>query len=165
MTGTQLYWQRPTPLATFDDDEDGKSNVIFISTKEGIANALDDIHDDVRNSIVPVVVINCRNRYEFTVATWREDGTEVTSDHVSLINALEAAHSHAADHDGSVVIVDTNDLSLDTYTRNVVSSLMNSDGIHVVLAMTVAGIESTSDFLSSSRLVIDVNDKTEVALA
>jgi hypothetical protein len=164
MTGTQLFWQRPTPLATFDTANGDKGNVIFVSTKQGIADALDDIHDDVRNGEVPVYVITCVNTYEVTVATWGQDGTEVTAKYTSLIDALEGARKHTSGVAGSVFIVDTNDSVLDSYTRGVVSTMMDEDAVHLVLAVTVAGIETISDFLSLTRLVIDVNDKTEVAL-
>lgn len=165
MTGTQLFWQRPTPLATFDTANGDKGNAIFISTKQGVADALDDIHDDVRNGDVPVFVITCVGTFEVSVATWEQDGTENVVKHTSLVNALEAVSIATRTTPGSVFIVNTNDSVLDSYTRSVVSALMDEDGVHLVLAVTVAGIETVSDFLPQSRLVIDVNDKTEVALA
>lgn len=165
MTGTQLFWQRPTPLATFDTANGDKGNIIFISTKQGVADALDDIHDDVRNGEVPVFVISCEGTFEVTVATWQQDGTENIVKHTSLVNALESVSLQTSGQPGSVFIIDTKDSVLDSYSRSVVSALMNEDGVHLVLAVTVAGIETVSDFLPLSRLVIDVNDKTEVALA
>lgn len=164
MTGTKLYWQRPTPLATFDTANGALGNVIFVSTKQGIADALDDIHDDVRNGEVPVYVITYVNSYEVSVATWGQDGVEVTTKFTSLIDALERTRRELSDAAGSVFIVDTNDRELDSYTRGVVSAMMDEDSVHLVLAVTVAGILTISDFLPLSHLVIDVNDKTEVAL-
>lgn len=165
MAGTQLFWQRPTPLATFDTANGDKGNIIFVSTPKGVEAALDDIHDDVRNGAVPVFVISYLGTYEVSVATWQQDGTENVVKHTSLVSALESVSLQTSGQTGSVFIIDTKDRALDSYTRQVVSALMEEDGVHLVLAVTVAGIETVSDFLNLSRLVIDVNDKTEVALA
>lgn len=161
MSTTKLYWQREAPLADFSDGN--KGNLIFVSTSNGVKNALDDIYDDIRNDDLNIITISSGNDgfIDLSILETSTDksGDENVEKHRFLVSALSSAQRTASHNPGSVIIVNTSSLAIDKMSSGGVSALMKAKDIHVVLVATVEGIVAMQDFLAlDTHISIDVEN-------
>lgn len=162
MSTTQLFWQRERPLADFSDNAGNRGNLIFVTTQRGVQHAVDDIFDDFRNDVLNLVMISGDENSDLVhLYSLEKNGIELKEDHAALGLALASATREVAGRSGSVVIVDSVSLVIDSESRSAISDLMAAAENHVVLIVAVEGIEAMQHYLSHDPyIVIDVEEKT-----
>ena len=160
MSSVELFWQRERPLADFRTGN--KSNLILVTTERGIRHVIDDIFDDVRNDVLQLLTVGRTEAGTVHLSSLEKNGLEVKEDHGFLVNALSSAHREISAHAGSVIIINTVGLVIDSISRSAITAFMNAKDVHVVLLATIEGIESLQDYLSlDANVTIDVQDKVE----
>lgn len=159
MSTTKLYWQRERPLADFSDGNRG--NLIFVTSSKGVEHVVDDIFDDCRNDELNLLVINGdKASGEVRMSSLEKSGIEHKESHRYLGVALASTLNEIKDRTGSVVIIDTSSLSVDYLSRSTILNMMKDEANHVVLIVTVEGIETMQHYLFlDPKIVIDL-DKT-----
>ena len=159
MSTTKLYWQRERPLADFSGGN--RDNLIFVTSSRGVAHAIDDIFDDTRNDALNLLVVSGkRDEGVIHLSSLEKNGMELKEDHRYLGPALASARREISDRTGSVVIIDTSSLSIDYMSRSTILEMMKDDENHVVIIVTVEGIETMQHYLSLDPLIVIDLDKS-----
>lgn len=167
MSNTQLFWQRNTPLADFADST---HNGLILVTNKNSQHVIDDILDDVRNDVIPVIaVLSGEDNGQLHVTSLETNAIDgktleapAKEQHLNLTGALVSVLRKVSGSPGSVVVIDSTSVVIDQISRSTVFDLMQQPDIHVVLLVAVEGIEAMHYYLPlDPHIVIDVTDNAE----